>query len=79
MKMSFLTCLVTSMYKSKVVKITFLFYAFVFLTSCVSSQPQDINDVCAIFEERRGWFEAADSSEKRWGIPISVNMAVIYQ
>ena len=79
MKMSFLTCLVTSMYKSKVVKITFLFYAFVFLTSCVSSQPQDINDVCAIFGERRGWFEAAKSSEERWGIPIAVNMAIIYQ
>ena len=79
MKMSFLSCLVTLMYKSKAVKIIFVLYAFVFLTSCVSSQPQDINDVCAIFGERRGWFEAAKSSEERWGISIAVNMAIIYQ
>ena len=67
------------MYKARVVKIMFLFFANIFLASCVSSQPRNIADVCAIFEERRGWFEAANTSEKRWGIPVAVNMAIIYQ
>ena len=49
------------------------------LISCVTSQPQNITNVCAIFEERRGWFKSAKLSEERWGIPIGVNMAVIYQ
>ena len=49
------------------------------LISCVTSQPQNITNVCAIFEERRGWFKSAKLSEERWGIPVGVNMAVIYQ
>ena len=71
--------MVTWMHKAKIVKISFLFFAYIFLVSCVSSQPRNIADVCAIFEERRGWFEAANTSEKRWGIPVAVNMAIIYQ
>ncbi|HAJ76629.1 MAG: transglycosylase SLT domain-containing protein [Gammaproteobacteria bacterium] len=49
------------------------------LTACVASQPRNIADVCAIFEDRRGWYRAAKRSEQRWGVPISVNMAFIYQ
>ncbi|NKB31618.1 MAG: hypothetical protein GKR91_00775 [Pseudomonadales bacterium] len=49
------------------------------LAACVASQPNNITNVCSIFEDRRGWFRAAKSSEDRWGIPIEVNMAFIYQ
>jgi hypothetical protein len=49
------------------------------LISCVTSQPQNITNVCAIFEEHRGWFKSAKLSEELWGIPVGVNMAVIYQ
>ena len=49
------------------------------LTACITPQPRNIADVCAIFEDRRGWYRAAKRSEQRWGIPISVNMAFIYQ
>ncbi|MCI5106152.1 MAG: transglycosylase SLT domain-containing protein [Pseudomonadales bacterium] len=46
---------------------------------CVASQPRNATNVCSIFEDRRGWYRAAKSSEQRWGIPVSVNMAFIYQ
>jgi hypothetical protein len=49
------------------------------LTSCVSSQPRNITNVCDIFDDRRSWYRAAHDSEERWGIPIAVNMAFIYQ
>ncbi|MDG2420865.1 MAG: transglycosylase SLT domain-containing protein [Gammaproteobacteria bacterium] len=49
------------------------------LTACITAQPRNITDVCAIFEENKNWYESASSSEDRWGIPIGVNMAVIYQ
>lgn len=51
----------------------------VLLASCVASQPRNASNVCAIFEERRSWYKAARASSERWGIPISVNMAMIYQ
>lgn len=49
------------------------------LTGCVTSQPQDVANVCEIFEERRAWYKAAKAAEERWQVPISVNMAFIYQ
>ncbi|MCB1670030.1 MAG: hypothetical protein R3F41_19435 [Gammaproteobacteria bacterium] len=49
------------------------------LTGCVASQPDNIANVCSIFENRRGWYKAARRSEERWGIPVAVNMAFIYQ
>ena len=49
------------------------------LAACASSPPASVADICDIFEDRRGWYNAAKSAERRWGIPVSVNMAFIYQ
>lgn len=49
------------------------------LAACASSPPKSVADICDIFEDRRGWYNAAKSAEQRWGIPVSVNMAFIYQ
>jgi len=49
------------------------------LAACASSPPESVADICEIFEDRRGWYRAAKSAERRWNVPISVNMAFIYQ
>jgi hypothetical protein len=49
------------------------------LSACASSPPQNTSNVCSMFEDRRSWYKAAQRSEKRWGVPIPVNMAVLYQ
>ena len=49
------------------------------LAACASSPPESVADICELFEDRRGWYSAAKSAERRWGIPVSVNMAFIYQ
>ena len=49
------------------------------IAACASSPPESVADICSIFEDRRGWYNAAKSAELRWGIPVSVNMAFIYQ
>jgi len=49
------------------------------LASCASPPPRDVADVCSIFEDRRAWYKAASNAERRWGVPIAVNMAFIYQ
>lgn len=51
----------------------------VFFGGCVASQPPNIANVCEIFEDRRSWYKAAMRTEERWGIPSTVNMAIIYQ
>lgn len=49
------------------------------LTACVSSRPANTADVCHIFEERRSWYRAAERTQERWGVPVPVTMAFIYQ
>ncbi|NQV69463.1 MAG: hypothetical protein HQ498_05500 [Pseudohongiella sp.] len=49
------------------------------LVSCASSPPRDVANICEIFETRRSWYNAAKDSEQRWGVPVAVNMAFIYQ
>ncbi len=49
------------------------------LTACASSPPRSVANICEIFEDRRAWYRAAKNAERRWNVPMSVNMAFIYQ
>lgn len=47
--------------------------------SCAKGPPRDLDDACAIFRERGGWWEAAHESAERWGVPESLQLAVMHQ
>ncbi|HFD92680.1 MAG TPA: hypothetical protein ENJ22_05265 [Gammaproteobacteria bacterium] len=49
------------------------------LASCATTPPGNREDVCAIFMEKRGWYHAAMQSFEKWGVPVHVQMAIIYQ
>ncbi len=49
------------------------------LASCAVSPPQKPDDLCHLFQEKRQWYRAAKAAEKRWGTPIHVLMAIMYQ
>ncbi len=49
------------------------------LAGCTTSQPQDVNNVCAIFQEKGGWYDDAADARDDWGSPISVMMAIMHQ
>ena len=53
--------------------------ALLLLTACVSAPPDNPSNVCSIFEDRRSWYKAAQRAEKRWDVPMAVNMAILYQ
>ena len=38
-----------------------------------------MKDSCAIFEDKSGWYKSAHKSYKKWGVPIHVQLAIIYQ
>ncbi len=50
-----------------------------FLTSCVSPPPSDVNNVCNIFKQYPKWYAAALDVERRWKVPVPVQMAIIHQ
>ncbi|MDB2534667.1 transglycosylase SLT domain-containing protein [Gammaproteobacteria bacterium] len=58
--------------------IPILFLGFV-LQSCMVTPPQNPDNICLIFEEKKSWYKAAIRSEKRWKIPPYVLMSFVYQ
>ena len=49
------------------------------IAACGSTPPANVEDICAIFDEKGRWYKAAKKSEKRWGTPVHVQLAIIRQ
>ncbi len=61
-------------------KAKFLGLAFIFLLAgCSTNPPQNIENVCSIYDEYYDWYLAADEVYDRWNVPQHVTMAFIYQ
>ncbi|WP_149141128.1 lytic transglycosylase [Gemmobacter caeruleus] len=43
------------------------------------SAPRNLDDACALLRERPEYYRAMQATERRWGIPIHVQMATIHQ
>ncbi len=44
-----------------------------------SSAPKNMDDACAIVQQRPAYFSAMRATERKWGVPVHVQMAAIYQ
>ena len=44
-----------------------------------SSAPKNMDDACAILRQRPAYFSAMRATERKWGVPVHVQMAAIYQ
>ncbi len=49
------------------------------LTSCYLPKPHHTNDACDIFMQYPQWYADALRTQQKWGVPISVQMAIMYQ
>jgi len=54
----------------------FLTLLILFFSGC-SSIPTNTSDSCSIFNERYLWYKYVKKTEKRWGTPIYVQLAII--
>ena len=43
------------------------------------SAPRNLDDACAILRQRPAYWKALRATERKWGIPVHVQMAAIYQ
>ena len=53
-----------------------------FLASCGGgnfSAPRNLDNACAIVDERPQYFRAMQETERKWGVPVPVLMAIIHQ
>tara|TARA_Y100000588_G_C14014366_1_gene821417 strand:- start:235 stop:846 length:612 start_codon:yes stop_codon:yes gene_type:complete len=49
------------------------------LNGCVKAPPDDVNNICKIFKQYPDWYTDARKVQKKWYVPISVQMAIIHQ
>jgi hypothetical protein len=43
------------------------------------SAPRNLDNACAILDQRPGYLRAFRATERKWGVPVAVQMATIYQ
>ncbi|WP_151717784.1 transglycosylase SLT domain-containing protein [Gemmobacter serpentinus] len=43
------------------------------------SAPRNLDDACALLRERPEYYRAMKATERRWGVPVHVQMATIHQ
>ena len=43
------------------------------------SAPRNLNDACSIVKQRPNYLSAMQQTQSRWGVPVAVQMATIYQ
>jgi len=60
----------------KNLKIKLLLASFFLVSSC-ASMPSNTSNSCLIFDERYLWFKHVRKSEKKWGTPIYLQLAII--
>lgn len=54
--------------------------ALALLSGCAANKPPSgADNICNVFDEKRGWYKDARRSERRWGSDISTMMAMMYQ
>src|SRR3989344_3577387 len=47
--------------------------------SLPSVPPEEPTQACKIFEQYPEWYEVSKNVEKQWGVPVSVQLAILYQ
>ncbi|MCA0041912.1 transglycosylase SLT domain-containing protein [Celeribacter litoreus] len=55
---------------------------FLLLASCgggYNSAPKNLDNACSIVSQRPSYLKAMKKTERKWGIPVNVQMATLYQ
>lgn len=53
--------------------------ALLLLGGCATATPDNVDNVCSIFEQHSSWYKKAARSRDKWGSPIPVMMAIMHQ
>lgn len=57
----------------------FAVLTFMILTGCSLAPPQNVDNLCDIFDEYPNWYWITKKTQREWGVPINVQMAIIHQ
>jgi hypothetical protein len=61
------------------IKLFFIMFASLILGGCVSPPPSNVNNICSVFRQYPKWYADALDVQRRWRVPVAVQMAIIHQ
>ena len=64
---------------NKPARVSGLLILLIFLCGCSTGPPRDLTDSCEIFTDKGGWYRSANKAYERWGLPVHIQLAIIYQ
>lgn len=66
---------------SSFLRATVTLVALALLVSCGEryAPPQNLDDACSIVRERPKYYRAMKAAERKWDVPVAVQMAIIHQ
>jgi hypothetical protein len=58
-----------------------LFLIGCLLSACSSlpTTPRNTENLCSVFKQKNGWYQASKAAYQKWGVPIPVQMAIMHQ
>ncbi len=59
-------------------RLTYLLFILL-TTACTTSPPRNSENICEIFREKDDWYTASQQAFQQWGVPVHVQMAIMYQ
>ncbi len=55
-------------------------FIFLFLTGCATAPtPSNVDNICRVFKQYPRWYADSKDVERRWRVPVPVQMAIIHQ
>jgi len=68
------------MEKWKKLPSVFIILICLFIVGCATKPPPSkVSNICSIFQQYPDWYWSAKKAEKKWGVPVPVQMSIIYQ
>jgi hypothetical protein len=58
---------------------SFILAISLLMQACSTSPPAQPGNICEIFEEKDNWYDAAIATKEKWGVPVHIPMAIMYQ
>ena len=49
------------------------------ISGCVTQPPRDVNNICHVFNQYPQWYRDSSDAERRWRVPVQVQMAIMHQ
>ena len=50
-----------------------------YLTGCSTPPPTNVANACSIFDENKAWYHQMKRAERRWGMPVHIQLAIMRQ